>query len=76
MNILLATDSSKHSEAAAEILNYFKFSEGDQIKILSAVDMALSPVTDLYGGYLPDTSVIEKIPVKMPKKLLNELYRT
>ena len=70
MNILLAIDGSKHSEAAVETLKNFKFSAGDQIKILSVVDMAIPPAIDLYGGYLPNTSDIEKSARENAEKIV------
>lgn len=59
MNILLATDGTKYGEAAAEMVGSFKLGGGDSIKIISVVDLAVPLAIDIYGGYLPDTSVLE-----------------
>ena len=60
MKVLLAVDGSKHSESAVETLKNFKFSDGDQIKIITVIDMAVPPTLDFYGGYLPNTIEIER----------------
>jgi hypothetical protein len=60
VQILLAVEGSENSEAAVKTLNNFKFSDGDQIKIISVVDMAVPFTIDRYGGNLPNTTDIEK----------------
>ncbi len=60
MKIILATDGTKYGDAAAEMLGNFNLNKGDEIKILSVVDMAMPLGIDIYGGYLPDTSELEK----------------
>lgn len=60
MKVLFATDGGKQCEAAAEALIRFSFSEGDELKVISVVDMALPMAIDIYGGFLPDTSELEK----------------
>ncbi len=60
MKIILATDGTKYGEAAAETLGRFNLSDGDSVKIISVVDMAMPLAIDIYGGYLPDTSQLEK----------------
>ncbi|MCA1625366.1 MAG: universal stress protein [Acidobacteria bacterium] len=70
MKILLATDGSKNSEEAVETLNHFKFSDGDQIKIISVVDMMVPFAIDLYGGNFPSTVDIEKNVRENVKKVL------
>lgn len=72
MKILLATDGSKQSDAAIEYLRSFSFKPGDEIKIISVVDMAVPMAIDIYGGYLPDTSELEKTAREHASKILSE----
>lgn len=60
MKILLAVDGTKYGDAAAEMLGRINLSDGDEVKIISVVDMATPLAIDIYGGYLPDTTEIEK----------------
>lgn len=61
MRILLATDGTKCSEAAAAALNNFTLGSDDEVTLITVVDMSLPMGIDLYGGYLPDTTELEKI---------------
>lgn len=72
MKILLATDGSKQSEAAIEVLKSFAFKAGDELKIISVVDMAVPMAIDIYGGYLPDTTEMEKTAREHAAKILAE----
>ena len=49
MKILFATDGAKQSDAAAEMLRHFALSDGDEIKIVSVVDMAVPMAIDSCG---------------------------
>jgi len=60
MKVLLATDGGKQCDAALNIIKRMVLRKGDEIKVISVVDMALPMTIDLYGGYLPDTSELEK----------------
>lgn len=60
MKILVATDGTKQGEAAVEMLRSFALGESDEIKVVSVVDMAVPLAIDVYGGYLPDTTELEK----------------
>ncbi len=60
MKILFATDGGKQSEAAIGLIKRLSIGEGDEIKVISVVDMALPMAIDIYGGYIPDTGDIEK----------------
>ena len=60
MKIILATDGTSFGEAAVEMLSSFNLGHGDEIKVITVVDMALPLGTDVYGGYLPDTTDLEK----------------
>ena len=70
MKILFATDGAKQSDAAIEMLRHFALSDGDEIAIVSVVDMAVPMAIDLYGGYLPDTGELEKTARENAAKLL------
>lgn len=72
MKILLATDGSKQSDAAIEILKSFALGAGDEIRIVSVVDMAVPLAIDIYGGYLPDTTEMEKTAREHAAKILEE----
>lgn len=72
MKILLATDGSKQSDAAIDFLRSFAFNQGDEIKIISVVDMAVPMAIDIYGGYLPDTTELEKTAREHAAKILSE----
>lgn len=60
MKIILAVDGTKYGEAAADMLQRFALSDGDEVQILTVVDMAVPLAVDVYGGYLPDTTELEK----------------
>ncbi len=72
MKYLLASDGSPQSEAAIEALKRFKLNQGDEIKIISVVDMAVPMAIDIYGGYLPDTAEMEKTAREHAAKILTE----
>lgn len=72
MKILFATDGAKQSEAASEMLRSLALSDGDEIKIVSVVDMAVPMAIDIYGGYLPDSSELEKNARENAAKLLEQ----
>lgn len=72
MKILLANDGSKHSEAAIQAIGKFKFSAGDEVKIISVVDLAVPLTIDLYPGYLPTTLEIEKSAQENAGRILEE----
>jgi len=70
MKILFATDGAKQSEAASDMLGRLALSDGDEIKIVSVVDMAVPMAIDIYGGYLPDTGELEKTARENAAKIL------
>jgi nucleotide-binding universal stress UspA family protein len=70
MKILLATDGTKHSDSAIKMVGNFKLSAGDEIKIVSVVDMAVPLSVDIYAGYLPTTAEIEKTAQENAGKIL------
>lgn len=60
MKVLFASDGGRQSDAAIEAVKKFSLRQGDEVKIVSVVDMALPMAIDIYGGYLPDTAELEK----------------
>jgi nucleotide-binding universal stress UspA family protein len=70
MKILLATDGTKHSDCAIKMVDKFNLSDGDEIKIVSVVDMVLPLSIDVYAGYLPTTADLEKSAQENAEKIL------
>ncbi len=60
MKVLFATDGTKHGAAASEMVKKLALGDGDSIHVISVVDMAVPMSVDIYGGYLPDTTELEK----------------
>ena len=59
MKAILATDGTKYSDAATEVLQKLKLGEGDMVKVVCVIDMAMPLAVDVYGGFAPDTTAIE-----------------
>jgi nucleotide-binding universal stress UspA family protein len=76
MKILLANDGSKVGTAAVEALKILRLGTSDSIHVISIVDMALPLSIDVYGGYLPDTSELEKSAKENAAKLVAETKAT
>src|SRR5262245_22470054 len=76
MKILVATDGTKQGEAAIEMLRRFKVSEPDEVKVISVVDMAVPLAIDVYGGYLPDTTELEKAARNNAERVLETAMST
>lgn len=72
MKILFATDGTQHGEAAAAMIKKVALSEGDTVHIITVVDMAVPMAVDIYGGYLPDTSELEKAARENAAKILED----
>ncbi len=72
MKVLFATDGGKQCDAAVESIQRLALAEGDEIKVISVVDMALPMAIDIYGGFLPDTSEIEKTARENAAKTVSE----
>ncbi len=70
MKIILAVDGTKYGEAAANMLHRFALADGDEIHILTVVDMAVPLAVDVYGGYLPDTTELEKAARENADKII------
>lgn len=60
MKIVLATDGTRYSGAALDMLLKLSLGEGDAVRVVSVVDLALPTVLDMYGDSLPDTGTLEK----------------
>lgn len=72
MKILFATDGTKHSEAALEIVAQLNLGTSGEIKIITVVDMAVPLTVDVYAGYLSSTAEIEKAAREHAFKILEE----
>lgn len=70
MKVLLATDGTKFAEAAADMIGKLGLGAGDEVHVVSAVDMAVPLAVDIYGGYLPDTTEIEKAGRENAQKIV------
>ena len=70
MKVILATDGTKQSEAAIEITKTLNLSQGDEIRVISVVDMALPLSVDIYAGYQPSTDEIENTVKENAEKIL------
>lgn len=76
MKIILASDGTQYGDAACEMMSNFNLGTGDAIKIISVVDMALPMSIDLYGGYLPDTTEMEKVARENAAKIVERSIAT
>jgi nucleotide-binding universal stress UspA family protein len=76
MKILVATDGTKQGEQAIAALSTFKLSGDDELRLISVVDMAVPMAIDVYGGYLPDTSELEKAARENAEKVLTSALET
>ena len=70
MKILLATDGTKYAEAAAQMLTNLNVKAGDEVKVISVVDAQVPLAIDVYGGYLPDTTELEKAAKNNAEKVV------
>ncbi|MEP6944996.1 MAG: universal stress protein [Acidobacteriota bacterium] len=75
MKVLFATDGSKQGDAAAAMVKKLDLANHDSIHVISVVDLAVPMSVDLYGGYLPDTSEIEKAAREHATKIVDESCR-
>lgn len=71
MKVILATDGTKQSDAAIEITKTLNLNDGDEIWIISVLDMALPLSVDIYAGYLPSTEEIETAAKETAEKTLD-----
>lgn len=76
MNIILATDGTKYCDAAVGMLGKFNLGEGDKVQIVSVVDISMPMAVDIYGGYLPDTTELEKAAREGAEKIVETTKAT
>src|SRR5436190_16935405 len=72
MKIILATDGTEFGEAAVKMVGNLRLVDGDEIFIVSVVDMAMPLGIDIYGGYLPDTGALENAARENSAKVVND----
>ena len=72
MKILLATEGSKQGTAALEMLKRLVIHDGDQIVLVSVVNLPLPVGMDIYGGYVQDTAEIEKSAKENATRVLSD----
>lgn len=75
MRILIATDGTEHSREALDAVTYLKLNDGDEIKLISVVDIAIPPAVDLYGGFLPSTNEFETAVKANIEKIVEDSRR-
>jgi nucleotide-binding universal stress UspA family protein len=75
MKVLFATDGTKYSECAIKTISKFNFSAGDEIKIVSVLDMALPLAVDIYAGYLPSSIEIEQGSKENAERILQNTQK-
>lgn len=71
MKIILATDGTSFGDAAQEKLCRLALGEGDEVRVVSVIDLAMPMAIDVYGGYLPDTSELEQAAKENAEKYVN-----
>jgi len=72
MKVLFATDGTKQSDSAVGMLRRFSLGDGDEVRVISVIDMAVPAAIDIYGGYLPDTTDLEKTARENASRILEE----
>lgn len=72
MKILFATDGAKQSNAAIDMFKRLNIEDGDEIRIISVIDLAVPMPIDIYGGYVPDTTEFEKSARENAERVLEE----
>lgn len=71
MKILLATDGTKYSDAAVEMISKFNISSESELRIITVIDLAV-PLTFNQDGSLPSTIQIENAAKENAKIILEE----
>ncbi|MCD9188035.1 MAG: universal stress protein [Pyrinomonadaceae bacterium] len=72
MRIILAIDGTKCSDEAVKAIFNFRFSEDDELKLITVIDLAVPAVIDLYAGQLPSSTEIEKSAKENAKLILEK----
>ncbi|QQS41927.1 MAG: universal stress protein [Acidobacteriota bacterium] len=75
MRVILATDGTSESNAAVEMVGNPRLADGDEVTIITVIDMAVPMAFDAYAGYLPNTQEIEKIARENAEAVLAETSR-
>ncbi len=70
MKILLATDGTAQSEAATEAIAAFNFSDGDEIKIITIIDMAVPMVINPQSEFAPNAIEVEQTAQETAERIL------
>lgn len=70
MKVILATDGTRYGEAAVEMLARLNLADGDAVNILCIIDVGPPTAIDIYGGYLPDVSGLEKAGRENAEKII------
>jgi nucleotide-binding universal stress UspA family protein len=70
MKVILATDGTSQSTAAVEMAGSLNFKDGDELKIVTVIDMAVPMAFDAYAGYLPNTQEIERMARETAENVL------
>ena len=76
MKLLFATDGSNRSSAAIDMLKHFALGSEDSVTIVTVIDMAVPMGIDIYGGYLPDTTQLEKTARENADRILSDTSDT
>ena len=76
MKILLATDGARQGVAAMDMLKRLVVRDGDQIVVVSVVDLPLPVGMDIYGGYMPETAEIEKTAKENASRVLSDAEKS
>lgn len=72
MKVILATDGTSQSSAAVEMIGSLSMGTGDELHIVTVIDMAVPMAFDAYAGYLPNTKEIEEVARENAEKTLVE----
>ena len=70
MKVILATDGTEFGEAASDMMANLSLGKGDSVLVTSVVDTAFPLAIDIYGGYLPDTTELEKAAKETAGKIV------
>ncbi len=73
MKILFATDGSKYSQRAVEMITNFTFDLPSELKIVTVLDLSYPPALDIYGaGFVSPPVEFEKIARENALKVLED----
>ncbi len=72
MKVLFATDGTKHSKSAVDMVKTLGLTAGDEVMVVSVVDVAFPVAFEGYTGYVPDTSALQKVVRENAEQTLQE----